>query len=132
MPIPDKIPDASELKVSTMVCLCLLNVDINLDILSRFVRVYPVNDDVITKGDGGIVYVEYFLLLPRGQYCGKKSQVKKKELQINAKLRESLTNHKKYHIKSIGDMSYQEPDPAKSKKKERRRKESGNLRTKLP
>jgi TATA-box binding protein (TBP) (component of TFIID and TFIIIB) len=122
MPIPDKIPDASELKVSTMVCLCLLNVDINLDILSRFVRVYPVNDDVITNGDGGIVYVEYFLLLPRGQYCGKKSQVKKKELQINAKLRESLTNHKKYHIKSIGDMSYQEPDPAKSKKKRKKKK----------
>jgi|NOAtaT_7_FD_contig_81_983996_length_1508_multi_3_in_0_out_0_1 TATA-box binding protein (TBP) (component of TFIID and TFIIIB) len=122
MSIPDKIPEASELKVSTMVCLCLLNVDINLDILSRFVRVYPVNDDVITKGEGGIVYVEYFLLLPRGQYCGKKSQIKKKELQINAKLRVSLTNDKKYHIKSIGDMSYQEPDPSKSKKKRKKKK----------
>lgn len=122
MSIPETIPEPTELKVSTMVCLCLLNTDINLDILSRFVRVYPVDDDVITKGDGGIVYVEYFLLLPRGQYCGKKAQVKKKELQINAKLRASMTNHKKYHTKSLGDMSYQEPDPAKSKKKRKKKK----------
>jgi len=122
MSLPEPIPEPTELKVSTMVCLCLLNTEINLDILSRFVRVYPVDDTIITKGDGGIVYVEYFLLLPRGQYCGKKSQVKKKELQINAKLRASMTNHKKYHSTSLGDTNYHEPDPSKSKKKRKKKK----------
>lgn len=122
MSIPELIPEPTELKVSTMVCLCLLNTEINLDILSRFVRVYPVDDDIITKGDGGIVYVEYFLLLPRGQYCGKKSQIKKKELQINAKLKASMTNHNKYNSKFLGDTNYQEQDPSKSKKKRKKKK----------
>ena len=62
------IAEPSELKISTMTCLCLLNTEIDLDTLSRFVKVYSKNDETITKGDGGVVYVEYFMLLPRGPY----------------------------------------------------------------
>lgn len=75
------IPEPSELKISTMTCLCLLNTNIDLDILSRFVKVYQKDDPFINE-KGGIVYVEYFLLLPRGQYCGKKAQIKKKNFKI--------------------------------------------------
>jgi TATA-box binding protein (TBP) (component of TFIID and TFIIIB) len=115
-----KIPEPSELKISTMTCLCLLNTDINLDILSRFVRVYPKDDPIITSGKGGIVYVEYFLLLPRGQYCGKKAQIKKKELQINDKLRKCMENDDNYENNILGDNNFKEPDPSKSKKRKKK------------
>ncbi len=108
-----KIPEPSELKISTMTCLCLLNTDIDLDILSRFVRVYQ-KDDPLIKDKGGIVYVEYFLLLPRGQYCGKKAQIKKKELQNNDKLRKSMLNNVDYEGSTFGDNNFKEPDPNKS------------------
>jgi TATA-box binding protein (TBP) (component of TFIID and TFIIIB) len=114
-----KIPEPSELKISTMTCLCLLNTDIDLDILSRFVRVYQ-KDDPLISDKGGIVYVEYFLLLPRGQYCGKKAQIKKKELQNNDKLRKSMINNVDYEGSSFGDNNFKEPDPNKSKKRKKR------------
>ncbi len=114
------IPKPSELKISTMTCLCLLNTDINLDILSRFVKVYSKDDPIITSGKGGIVYVEYFLLLPRGQYCGKKAQIKKKELQINDKLRKSMENDDNYDNTTLGDSNFKEPDPNKSKKRKKK------------
>jgi TATA-box binding protein (TBP) (component of TFIID and TFIIIB) len=120
-----KIPEPSELKISTMTCLCLLkntdlkNTEIDLDILSRFVRVYH-KDDAEIKDKGGIVYVEYFLLLPRGQYCGKKAQIKKKELQNNDKLRKSMINNADYEGSSFGDNNFKEPDPNKSKKRKKR------------
>ena len=114
-----KIPEPSELKISTMTCLCLLNTDIDLDILSRFVRVYQ-KDDPLISDKGGIVYVEYFLLLPRGQYCGKKAQIKKKELQNNDKLRKSMINNTNYEGSSFGDNNFKEPDPNKSKKRKKR------------
>ena len=114
-----KISEPSELKISTMTCLCLLNTDIDLDILSRFVRVYQ-KDDPLISDKGGIVYVEYFLLLPRGQYCGKKAQIKKKELQNNDKLRKSMINNTNYEGSSFGDNNFKEPDPNKSKKRKKR------------
>jgi TATA-box binding protein (TBP) (component of TFIID and TFIIIB) len=116
----ENIPVPSELKISTMTCLCLLNTDINLDILSRFIRVYHKDDPIITSGKGGIVYVEYFLLLPRGQYCGKKAQIKKKELQINDKLRKIMNNNTNYEGSSFGDSNFKEPDPNKSKKRKKK------------
>jgi hypothetical protein len=117
-----KIPEPSKLKISTMTCLCLLNTTINLDILSRFVRVYPKDDEIITSGKGGIVYVEYFLLLPRGQYCGKKAQIKKKELQINDKLRKLMVSdtNNNYESNILGDSNFKEPDPNKSKKRKKK------------
>ena len=117
-----KIPEPSKLKISTMTCLCLLNTQINLDILSRFVRVYPKDDEIITSGKGGIVYVEYFLLLPRGQYCGKKAQIKKKELQINDKLRKLMISdsNNNYEANTLGDNNFKEPDPNKSKKRKKK------------
>ena len=115
--MPKNIPKPTELKISTMTCLCLLNVDINLDILSRFIRVYPKDDPIITTGKGGIVYVEYFLLLPRGQYCGKKAQIKKKELQNNDKLRKTMDT---YDAETLGDSNFKEPDPTKSKKRKKK------------
>ena len=120
--IAPKIPEPSELKISTMTCLCLLNTDIDLDILSRFVRVYPKDDQIITSGKGGIVYVEYFLLLPRGQYCGKKAQIKKKELQNNDKLRKLMVNEEntEYELNTLGDSNFKEPDPSKSKKRKKK------------
>ena len=114
------IPEPSELKISTMTCLCLLNTEIDLDILSRFVKVYSKDDETITKGDGGVVYVEYFMLLPRGQYCGKKAQIKKKELQINSKIKKMLIDNEDYKDSSFGDVNYQEPDPNKSKKRKKK------------
>jgi TATA-box binding protein (TBP) (component of TFIID and TFIIIB) len=114
------IPEPSELKISTMTCLCLLNTEIDLDTLSRFVKVYSKNDEIITKGDGGVVYVEYFMLLPRGQYCGKKAQIKKKELQINSKIKKMLDSNETYKTSSFGDLNYQEPDPSKSKKRKKK------------
>ena len=117
-----KIPEPTKLKISTMTCLCLLNTTINLDILSRFVRVYPKDDEIITSGKGGIVYVEYFLLLPRGQYCGKKAQIKKKELQINDKLRKLMVSdtNNNYESNTLGDNNFKEPDPNKSKKRKKK------------
>jgi TATA-box binding protein (TBP) (component of TFIID and TFIIIB) len=114
------IPEPSELKISTMTCLCLLNTEIDLDILSRFVKVYSKDDETITKGNGGVVYVEYFMLLPRGQYCGKKAQIKKKELQINSKIKKMLDSDETYKTSSFGDLNYQEPDPSKSKKRKKK------------
>jgi hypothetical protein len=102
-----------------MTCLCLLNTEIDLDILSRFVKVYQKDDPFINE-KGGIVYVEYFLLLPRGQYCGKKAQIKKKELQNNDKLRKSMINNVDYEGSSFGDNNFKEPDPNKSKKRKKR------------
>jgi TATA-box binding protein (TBP) (component of TFIID and TFIIIB) len=114
------IPEPSELKISTMTCLCLLNTEIDLDILSRFVKVYSKDDEIITKGNGGIVYVEYFMLLPRGQYCGKKAQIKKKELQNNSKIRKMFDSDDNYKDCYLGDINYQEPDPTKSKKRKKK------------
>jgi TATA-box binding protein (TBP) (component of TFIID and TFIIIB) len=114
------IPKPSKLKISTMTCLCLLNTNINLDILSRFIKVYSKNDDIIRNGNGGVVYVEYFMLLPRGQYCGKKAQIKKKELQINSKIKKMLGDNDDYKDSSLGDVNYQEPDPTKSKKRKKK------------
>lgn len=114
------IPKPSKLKISTMTCLCLINTNINLDLLSRFIKVYSKTDDVIRNGNGGVVYVEYFMLLPRGQYCGKKAQIKKKELQINSKIKKMLMDNEDYKDSSFGDTNYQEPDPNKSKKRKKK------------
>ena len=114
------IPEPSELKISTMTCLCLLNVEINLDILSRFVNVYDIKDDEITKGKGGIVYVDYFMILPRGQYCGKKAQVKKKDLQNNDKLLKYIGESSVSEIDSeiqLGDIFKDKPNKSKKQKK---------------
>jgi len=116
----NKIPVPSKLKISTMTCLCKLNIDINLDILSRFVKIYNKTDEIITSGKGGIVYVEYFMLLPSGQYCGKKAQIKKKELQINLQLKKMFLEDVNYNDKFLGDAKFPEPDPNKSKKKKKK------------
>lgn len=119
-PTPENIPKPSKLKISTMTCLCVINTNINLEILSRFIKVYSKTDDVIRNGKGGVVYVEYFTLLPRGQYCGKKAQIKKKELQINSKIKKMLVDNIDYKDSSFGDVNYQEPDPNKSKKRKKK------------
>ena len=116
----NQIPVPSKLKISTMTCLCKLNIDINLDILSRFVKIYNKTDEIITSGKGGIVYVEYFMLLPSGQYCGKKAQIKKKELQINLQLKKMFLEDVNYNDKFLGDSKFPEPDPNKSKKKKKK------------
>lgn len=114
------IPKPTELEVSTMTCLCLLNTEINLDILSRFIPVYSITDEIVNSDKGGIVYVEYFMLLPRGQYCGKKAKIKEKELQNNLKIRKILENEKEYEDCFLGDPNFKEPDPNKSKKRKKK------------
>jgi TATA-box binding protein (TBP) (component of TFIID and TFIIIB) len=114
------IPKPTELEVSTMTCLCLLNTEINLDILSRFIPVYSINDEIVNSDKGGIVYVEYFMLLPRGQYCGKKAKIKEKELQINLKIRKILEGEKEFEDCFLGDPNFKDPDPTKSKKRKKK------------
>jgi TATA-box binding protein (TBP) (component of TFIID and TFIIIB) len=118
--VQKQIPVPSKLKISTMTCLYKLNIDINLDILSRFVKIYNKTDEIITSGKGGIVYAEYFMLLPIGQYCGKKAQIKKKELQINKQLKLMFTEDVNYKDQFLGDSKFPEPDPNKSKKKKKK------------
>jgi len=114
------IPKPTELEVSTMTCLCLLNTEINLDVLSRFIPVYSINDEIVNSDKGGIVYVEYFMLLPRGQYCGKKAKIKEKELQNNLKIRKIMGHEKEYENCFLGDPNFKEPDPNKSKKRKKK------------
>ena len=60
------------------------------------------------------------MLLPRGQYCGKKAKIKEKELQNNLKIRKILENEKEYEDCFLGDPNFKEPDPNKSKKRKKK------------
>lgn len=99
-------PLSEELKVSTMTCLCNLNVDIDLSVISRFVPVYAPTHPYIMGDKGGCVYVEHCTLLPRGDYCGRKNKKKKTKC---------LDNTKKL-IKASKEKYKPPPKPVKRKK----------------
>jgi TATA-box binding protein (TBP) (component of TFIID and TFIIIB) len=75
--------EASPISVSTMTFLGNLNTTINLNILARFLNLVSPDSELIEKSSHGFpVYIEYYRLLPQGEYCGKRSKRKKKEIQI--------------------------------------------------
>lgn len=75
--------EASPISVSTMTFLGNLNTTINLNILARFLNLVSPDSELIEQSSHGYpVYIEYYRLLPQGEYCGKRSKRKKKEIQI--------------------------------------------------
>ena len=66
------IPKPSELKISTMTVISNIydcdydkNEEINLDILSRIIEMYNVDDDKLKTKEGGITNIAYYTNLPR-------------------------------------------------------------------
>lgn len=100
--------DASPISVSTMTFLGNLNTTINLNILARFLSMVRPDSDVIENSSHGYpVYIEYYRLLPQGEYCGKRSKRKKKEIQIkNTKYSEIEENEASKEKKKPGKRQF--------------------------
>lgn len=100
--------DASPISVSTMTFLGNLNTTINLNILARFLSLVRPDSELIENSSHGYpVYIEYYRLLPQGEYCGKRSKRKKKEIQIkNTKYSEIEENEATKEKKKPGKRQF--------------------------